>query len=67
MHKQPRMMCAVDLSPRSQGALNHAMALARWQRTPFRIGIRLAGVYANGLGSLPNSVNALPRLASTWR
>lgn len=37
MHQQPRIMCAVDLSWRSQGALNHAIALARWQRAPLDV------------------------------
>ena len=37
MHQQPRIMCAVDLSWRSQGALNHGIALARWRRAPLDV------------------------------
>lgn len=37
MHEQSRIMCAVDLSWRSQGALNHAIALGRWRRAPLDV------------------------------
>ena len=72
MHQQPRIMCAVDLSWRSQGALNHAIALAKWWKAPLDVLFAVSDRYPFGLpptpagrGSLPNSVNALPRLTST--
>ena len=71
MNQHTRIMCAVDLSWRSEGAFNCAVAIAKSRRAPLDvlfavpIGIRLVGGYGNVLRSWPTSVDAFQSLALT--
>ena len=66
-----RIMCAVDLSWRSESAFNHAVALAshgarRWTCCLlFLLDFHSAGGHASASRSLPNSVGAPQRPMST--
>jgi len=48
MDQQPPIMCAVDLSWRSQGALNHAIALAQARRAPLDVLFAVSDRYPFG-------------------
>ena len=71
MSEHGRIMCAVDLSWRSEGAFNYAVALAKSRHAPldlvFAASPRFpsAGEHASASRSLPNSVGARPRPTST--